>query len=496
VLDDALVRSCLFHRAAPFFFAPSTFPILLSLCLVLLQLRRQSEAGAMPWRRRVGIRVKTSIQNNDHHPAERNSIKKNGTIASTSSAIDPTNRHQQETAQYRISAAPSAPSNWLLKLLTCNGLLWTTRRINKFNTGTNPNHRLAQSLHWMFRVNFTFLFMAMCLTFFALVILFSAFITIAGRMDPQCVRIGGKEFASSGAPFADAFALSWTTFSTVGYGSTYPALGHENDNPTNCFFINFICSLESLIGVLYSGFCGAILFGKVLRIQSHAQVIFSDPLLIRYGSGVSRTPGPGDHSSDEEAHRRTPCPVLEFRIVNRLFNEAGGEIMDASLNVVANINADDADPTTVHTSEGGSVGLVKSGQCGRSDIEEYTTARQKGKSSFLSNMSISFHRDHQTVEEDPSNRLVQHKHVFSKLMIEAPEHPFFKRSWSATHILDEHSPIVKPRVRRLIRKNGGYWPEKFHNHKSIRESLHFNQILVSMNGVSNISASDVYAQKI
>ena len=49
-----------------------------------------------------------------------------------------------------------------------------------------------------------------------------------------------------------------------GYGSTYPALGSENSSPTNCFFITFICSLESLLGVLYSGFSGAILFGKVL----------------------------------------------------------------------------------------------------------------------------------------------------------------------------------------------------------------------------------------
>jgi hypothetical protein len=447
----------------------------------------------MPWRRRFGIRVKTSIQSNDHDLHD--SCKKDGLGGAS---IDPSRPHH-ETAQYRISAAPTGPSNWCLKLLTCNGSLWSTRRNNKFGTGTNPNHRLALSLHWMFRVNFIFLFMAMCLTFFALVILFSAFIVIAGRMDPQCVRIGGKAFASSGAAFADAFALSWTTFSTVGYGSTYPALGHENDNPSNCFFINFICSLESLIGVLYSGFCGAILFGKVLRIQSHAQVIFSDPILIRYGSGVSRAHGPGDHSSDEEAHRRAPCPVLEFRIVNRLFNEAGGEIMDASLNVVANINADDADPSTVEALEGGSVGLVPSGYGGRRDSEDSTAQRRK--SSLLSLPSIfgqlSFSRhDRQSVDEDPSNRVVQHKHVFAKLMIEAPEHPFFKRSWSATHILDEHSPIVKPRTRRLIRKNGGYWPQKLNNYKSIRESLQFNQILVSMNGVSNISASDVYAQKI
>ena len=52
------------------------------------------------------------------------------------------------------------------------------------------------------------------------------------------------------------FSVSAQTFSTVGYGSTYPALGFQNDSPTNCFFVNFICSLEALIGVIYASFCG------------------------------------------------------------------------------------------------------------------------------------------------------------------------------------------------------------------------------------------------
>ena len=123
-----------------------------------------------------------------------------------------------------------------------------------------------------------------------------------------------------------------------GYGSTYPALGYQNDNPTNCFFINFICSLEALIGVLYSGFCGAILFGKVLRIQSHAQVTFSDPIVVRYGPGLKESndrTGSDDeddheHHHDAEAVDKMPCPVLEFRIVNRLYGEPGGEIMDGA----------------------------------------------------------------------------------------------------------------------------------------------------------------------
>ena len=58
----------------------------------------------------------------------------------------------------------------------------------------------------------------MCTMFFALVILFAGIIVSAGRMDNECSRIGGEPFGHAASDFADAFALSWTTFSTVGYG--------------------------------------------------------------------------------------------------------------------------------------------------------------------------------------------------------------------------------------------------------------------------------------
>lgn len=386
-------------------------------------------------------------------------------------------------------------------MVTCNGLFGGGGRNNRLlSVGRNPNQKLAASLHWAFRVNFMFLFVVMCVTFFVIVIIFAGFIASAGFLDEECVRVGANAFNSASTGFADAFALSWTTLSTVGYGSTYPALSHENDSPTNCFYVNFICSLESLLGVLYSGFCGAILFGKVLRIQSHAQVIFSDPILLRYGSGVARdTEDLGSNSatssSEDEAVSR-PCPVLEFRIINRLFSEPGGEIVDASLNVVANINANDAEPSILEALDGGSLGQVTN-QSGGASTESLPSDFRPRISSIGSGPMPSFFRGRsQSNEEDSTVRLVRHKHLFSKLMIEAPEHPFFKRCWVATHTLDEYSPILKPRIRRIIRKNGGSWPDKLNNPISIRESLQFNQILVSLNGVSNISAADVYAQKI
>lgn len=293
-----------------------------------------------------------------------------------------------------------------------------------------------------------------------------------------------------------------------GYGSTYPALGHENNNPTNCAFITVICSLESFIGVLYSGFCGAILFGKVLRIQSHAQVLFSDPVVIRYGSGVEDEEDTVACAKGEGVVKKIPFPVLEFRIVNRLFNEPGGEIMDATINCVANIDADDVDPRLrdkvdpdrqrwLRQHEGSRVSssTLSSSEHGSDSSSAFMDGSQGSASIFGASYFFGKGRDHQTVDEDPTSKLVK-KRIFSKLLIEASEHPFFKRVWLARHVLDEQSPLLTPRARKLIRRSKGSWPQSLNNHAKVRDSLQFNQILVSLNGVSNVSASDVYAQKI
>jgi hypothetical protein len=115
-----------------------------------------------------------------------------------------------------------------------------------------PNERLASSLHWMFRSNFLVLFAVMCLCFFAWILFFAGIIMGAGRLDNECVRVGKANAPFCGfivfecfklekdvrsllklmslsmlfhfvnltggetlAIYSDAFALSWTTFSTV-----------------------------------------------------------------------------------------------------------------------------------------------------------------------------------------------------------------------------------------------------------------------------------------
>jgi hypothetical protein len=192
--------------------------------------------------------------------------------------------------------------------------------------------------------------------------------------------------------------------------------------------------------------------------------------------------------------------------------------MDANLSVVANVDAHDADPTalesSVRTTLARNVGNSEStdrpsswqgstitSQTGELTVRPFMTSESKihlGKRFMSRGVSSMLPRHHHNAamdDDDPSARMVN-KRVFYKMVIEASGHPFFKRVWLARHILDDTSPILKPKVRRQIRRNHGYWPERLNSHEAVRDSLQFNQILVSLNGVSNVSASDVYAQKI
>ena len=171
------------------------------------------------------------------------------------------------------------------------------------------------------------------------------------------------------------------------------------------------------------------MFGKVLRIQSHAQVIFSDPLVIRYGKGVLHggsegRQAHGNESSDEES-AKLPCPVVEFRIVNRLFSEPGGEIMDASLNVVANIDADDANPHLgnsfeVSSQDGRTNAVVDGGadEDASSSSPSLDDIPITGRNlpSIFGPGSLLHRKKTQMVDEDPSHRLVS-KMIFSKVSV-------------------------------------------------------------------------------
>ena len=173
------------------------------------QVRRESEIAAMGWNERFRTKARYLCRRiccrSTEDPAQgRNDVEEGGKDAAKK--------------QYRLEASRGSARNYcrlsrLLHVVTCGW--YGAGRSGSMAIGINPNQQLAMYLHWMFRVNFLFLFCVMCVMFFVLVMFFAALIIIAGSLDNECVRIGGEPFGEVDSEFADAFALSWTTFSTV-----------------------------------------------------------------------------------------------------------------------------------------------------------------------------------------------------------------------------------------------------------------------------------------
>ena len=70
------------------------------------------------------------------------------------------------------------------------------------------------------------------------------------------------------------------------------------------------------------------------------------------------------------------------------------------------------------------------------------------------------------------------------------------RVWLARHVMDGYSPVLTSHARKLVRKNGGFWPKELNTYEGVRDSIELDQIVVNLSGTSNISAASVYAQKI
>jgi hypothetical protein len=131
-----------------------------------------------------------------------------------------------------------------------------------------------------------------------------------------------------------------------GYGLTGPALSNAN----RCVFLNMFTATEAFFGVLFAGFAGAVLFGKITRMNAVAKVLWSDPMVVRYGAGVAvehkskrnlkTDEGKEEEEEEVEDDDKMPCPVLEFRLINTAFHRDGGEIANAQISAWASTLAE------------------------------------------------------------------------------------------------------------------------------------------------------------
>ncbi len=88
-----------------------------------------------------------------------------------------------------------------------------------------------------------------------------------------------------------------------------------------------------------------------------------------------------------------------------------------------------------------------------------------------------------------------HHHTHSVNLVDF-EHPFFSRVWHGVHILDATSPLLTDKARQLIVANNGSWPSSWFEHPHvIQEKLDFEDLILTVAGVSNVSAVTVHAYK-
>jgi hypothetical protein len=383
--------------------------------------------------------------------------------------------------------------------------------------GIHPNEQVVKYLHWTFRSRFIPVLFSISLIFFSLTLFFALIIYIIAQQQPTCIGGVGTDFGGpEGGTFMDAYSLSWTTFCSVGYGVVHPAVSATEPDRWKCVGMTIFITMEAFTGILFASMCGAILVAKVARIQSFAQVNFSDPIVIRYGSGVSidkeerekDDPEIENSMLEREEHvEHIPPPIMEFRINNRLHSIAGGEIIDASVNIIASIDASQACPTLAsnknmkrkgggkkkkirRVNHTGKKGTILSTDPGPSSPTPRVEPLSLG--GFMRSVSLNKTSNH-AIGEDPTGHLVPRR-IFAKLEVEAPDHPFFKRTWILRHELNENSPLLKAHARQLMRLNQGYWPRQLNTHQQVRDAIHFDQILVNMVGTSNADVSTVSAQ--
>jgi hypothetical protein len=314
-----------------------------------------------------------------------------------------------------------------------------------------------------------------------------------------------------------------------GYGIIFPSNAVVVGQGTRCVGIQILCSLEAFVGLLFVSLSGAILVAKVSRVRRHAQVIFSDPLVLRYGTGVKEEVD--DESTDfgtddgkKHAMSQLPCPVLEFRVVNQLHSTNGGELIGASLRAVARIDENDAcqsirnaakSKTRRHTTKipvrrRQSIRLRRR-QFSHPIILEHdpfhsgVSAEESmgfwGKEGSLREPKGSLReprairRTVMSFEEDASGTVAR-RQFFAKLELDTPDHPFFKRTWTARHPLNADSPLLSDEARKRIRENRGFWPEELNSHEAVRNNVHFDHIIVSLTGTCNADSNYVHAQKV
>jgi len=132
--------------------------------------------------------------------------------------------------------------------------------------------------------------------FIMLVTAFAFLYVFVSNATERCIVTSfGSILDSEEVTFGVAFSLSWVTITTLGYGHIVPV---PSERKMTCAAMESIAFLESFLGVIYAGICGAVFYSRLMKSLDQAEVSFSNIICLR--------------------RNLTRCPTLELRIVNNV----------------------------------------------------------------------------------------------------------------------------------------------------------------------------------
>eukprot|EP00984_Skeletonema_dohrnii_P038974 scaffold42824_cov161-Skeletonema_dohrnii-CCMP3373.AAC.3 len=195
---------------------------------------------------------------------------------------------------------------------------------------------------WIYQASF-FAVLVICLTaYYALVFAFAGVVVAMERASDGRCNFVTETLMSSESVFELAFELSWTTFTTVGYGQVAPS-GED------CYPIRVGCSFFAFMGLLFNSLSAAIFFSKLERVLTKASVTFSSSICLQFntvdadrGARVDsyRKMGFGLRSVEGEAFS---YPFLEFRIINDHANHKSRAVRNASCAALVSLSGKHAE---------------------------------------------------------------------------------------------------------------------------------------------------------
>lgn len=140
---------------------------------------------------------------------------------------------------------------------------------------------------WIYQATFFTVLLLFFLAYYALVFSFAGIlVAMESRTGGRCGLNVYNMWATTDNYFELAFELSWSTFTTVGYGTVAPT-GEDSE----CYALRMSCSLFAFLGLLFNSLSAAIFFSKLERVFTSASVTFSSSVCVQFGKAATFTRG-------------------------------------------------------------------------------------------------------------------------------------------------------------------------------------------------------------